>query len=76
MKKDYNRKHYFRKQKALGFILIWIGIITAVLDGGDITSLLLLGPIGLYVICTKQMLITDRYYRAVKHSEKMRNRRP
>lgn len=76
MKKDYNRRHYFKKQKAMGLLLIVLGILVAMIDGGNITVLLLFLPLGLYAIFTKEMLLHDQYYRAVKHSEKMRNRRP
>lgn len=76
MKNSYGRKHYFRKQKAMGLVLILIGILSAIINSGDITVLILMAPIGLYAFFTKEMLITDQYYRAVKHSEKMRNRRP
>lgn len=76
MKKDYNRRHYFMKQKAMGLGLIILGILSAIVLAGDIIVLLLLSPFGLYLVFTKEMWLEDRYYYAVKHSEKMRNRRP
>ena len=76
MKKDYNRRHYIMKQKAMGLGLILIGILTAIITGGDITVLMLFGAFGLYLVFTKEMWLEDQYYYAVKHSEKMRNSRP
>ena len=76
MKNDYNRKQYFKKQQLLGVGILLLGVLTSIILDGDITVALFLTPLGLYLILTRKMCIIDDYYRAVKHCEKMRNRRP
>ena len=76
MKKNYNRRHYFRKQQLLGVGILILGVLSSIVLDGDITVALFTTPIGLYMALTRKMLLQNDYYYAVKHCEKMRNRRP
>lgn len=58
----HKRVKYFRKQKFMGGILIALGILSAIMSDGDITAALLLVPIGLYLVFTKEPVITDDYF--------------
>lgn len=56
------RAKSLRKQKILGGVLIAIGILSAILFGGDVTAALLIVPLGLYIAFTKEAVITDDYF--------------
>ena len=60
--KKSKRYYYYRKQKLYGVALIAIGLFMTILDGGNIAGLLLLAPLGLGVIFTKDRIIMDDYY--------------
>lgn len=55
------RWKYYVKQKLMGVLLIALGVIMAALDGWDITALLLILPIGLLMIFTKEKVWIDNY---------------
>lgn len=57
-----NRARYFRKQKILGGVLALLGILSAFLLEGDITAALLMTPIGICIMFTKDMVLYDDYY--------------
>ena len=48
---------YFLKQKLCGVVLAAIGIIVPVVCDGDATASLLLVPMGLYVLFTKEKVM-------------------
>ena len=48
---------YFLKQKLCGLILVIIGVITPIICDGDATVSLLLIPLGLYLIFTKNKIM-------------------
>ena len=48
---------YFLKQKLCGLVLATIGIITPILFDGDATASLLLVPMGLFVLFTKEKVV-------------------
>ena len=48
---------YYLKQKFCGLILVIIGIITPIICDGDATVSLLLIPLGLYLIFTKNKIM-------------------
>ena len=48
---------YFLKQKLCGLVLATIGIIVPVVCDGDATASLLLVPMGLYVLFTKEKVM-------------------
>ena len=50
-------KIYYLKQKLYGLILVIIGIITPIICDGDATASLLLIPLGLYLIFTKNKIM-------------------
>ena len=60
--KDKKRVKYFRKQKFLGALLVVTGILTVIISGGDITTALLLVPMGLYIVFTKEAVLLDDYF--------------
>lgn len=63
MKYQKNKRvKYFRKQRILGAILIAVGILSAIILGGNITAAILLVPAGLYIVFTKKPVITDEYF--------------
>ena len=48
---------YYLKQKICGLILVIIGVITPIICDGDATVSLLLIPLGLYLIFTKNKIM-------------------
>ena len=63
--KEYKRKTcrsraeraYFLKQKLCGLVLAAIGIVVPIVCGGDATASLLLVPMGLFVLFTKEKVM-------------------
>ena len=63
--KEYKRRTYrsrterayFLKQKICGVVLAAIGIIVPIVCGGDATASLLLVPMGLFVLFTKEKVM-------------------
>ena len=51
---------YYLKQKLCGLILVIIGVITPLICDGDATVSLLLIPLGLYLIFTKNKIMFIR----------------
>lgn len=64
--KKSRRYYYFRKQRIMGLILAILGVVSAIVSGGDIAAALLLVPFGLFVMFTKEMLVTDDYFYEIK----------
>ena len=58
----HKRVKYFRKQKILGGILVLLGILSAIILGGNITAALTLVPLGLYIVFTKKPVLMDDYF--------------
>ena len=58
-KGDINMKEriYYLKQKLCGLIFVIIGVITPIICDGDATVSLLLIPLGLYLIFTKNKIM-------------------
>ena len=56
------RYYYFRNQKLLGVALLICSAISAIVCDGDITALLLIVPLGLYMIFTKEAITYGDYY--------------
>lgn len=54
-------KRYYRKQKAYGAAIAILGLLTAVLLDGDITVAILMVPLGLTVMFTKERVLLDDY---------------
>lgn len=50
-------KKYYIKQKLTGLLLLTIGIIMPIIDNGDATITLLLAPLGIYLIVTKEKMM-------------------
>lgn len=60
------RFKYFLKQKAMGLGILVLGIVGIFVLEGDITHMVLMGPIGCGLLFTKEMLIEDDYYDEVQ----------
>lgn len=59
--KNNKRTIYFRKQRAMGAIMVLIGVLSTLLEG-DATAAILTVPFGLYTIFTKEMILTNDYF--------------
>lgn len=68
------RKRYFRKQKIMGLVMVLLGFVTMVVTGGDPTLVFFFGPIGLYTIFTKKMVIYDEYFWEVERRKELRRK--
>lgn len=55
-----NKQIYYVKQKLIGLALVLLGVLSASIFEHDITAAILLVPMGLFVMFTKQRVITDR----------------
>ena len=60
--KKSKRYYYFRKQKCIGLALVILAVLSVILLDGDATAALLLGPLGLYIMFTREMVICDDYF--------------
>lgn len=60
--KKSKRYYYYRKQRRYGVAVLVLSALSAILTGGDITAALFLAPVGLFLIFTKTMVITDDYF--------------
>ena len=56
-RKSRTDRTYYIKQKLCGVVLAAIGIITPILFDGDATASLLLVPMGLFVLFTKEKVM-------------------
>lgn len=55
------RQRYFVKQKLIGLVAIILGIVTSIVLKGDATFCIIAVPVGLGLIFTRKMVITDDY---------------
>lgn len=63
MKYEKNKRvAYFRKQRILGWTLVALGVISAILLEGDITAALFMVPVGLFVALTKEPVTYGDYF--------------
>ena len=53
-------KIYYLKQKLCGLALVLIGVIIPFLLDGDVTVSVLIVPLGLYAIFTKEYILYER----------------
>ena len=60
--KNNEETRYFRKQKILGAVLALLGILTAIIFDGDITVAVMLVPLGLGVMFTKDRVLLNNYF--------------
>ena len=59
--KKTKRYYYFRKQRLYGVACLALAVLSLFITN-ELTVALLLGPLGLYLIFTKCMVITDDYF--------------
>ena len=60
--KKSKRYYYFMKQKLLGVALLMCAAFLAIVIDGGITASLILAPLGLYMIFTKEAITYGDYY--------------
>ena len=63
------RQKYFLKQKLLGALMLALLIAVSIELKGDVTGLIFIGPLCIYTIFTKEMVVTDSYYFDVKEGK-------
>ncbi len=56
------RRWYFFKQKAAGLMMLVLTVVAVRALDGDATVALITVPLGLYLVFTKEMAITNSYY--------------
>ena len=69
------RFKYFLKQKAMGLGLLAVGIAMMWALEGDITHMVLIGPVGCGLLFSKEMWIEDDYYYEVQERKARMRRR-
>lgn len=52
-----SKKNYYIKQKLTGLLMLVIGIIMPIMDSGNATITLLVMPLGIYLIITKEKVM-------------------
>jgi hypothetical protein len=52
-------KKLIHKQRRYGAALVLLGVLSAVIGGGDITAALVLAPLGVAMMCTKEVVLYE-----------------
>ena len=52
-------KRILHKQRRLGLVLAVCGVLTAVVAGGDITAALVLVPVGVWMMATREAVLYE-----------------
>lgn len=52
-------KKLIHKQRRCGAALVLLGVLSAVIGGGDITAALVLAPLGVAMLCTKEVVLYE-----------------
>ena len=52
-------KRILHRQRRMGLVLAVCGVLTAVVAGGDITAALVLVPLGVGLMCTKEAVLYE-----------------
>lgn len=52
-------KKLIHKQRRYGAALVLLGVLSAVIGGGDITAALVLVPLGVAMLCTKEEILYE-----------------
>ena len=63
------KKMYFIKQKLMGMLVIVLAILSVIFSEGDGTAALVMVPMGIGLIITKDMVLMNEYYWEVKEME-------
>ena len=63
------RKRYFIKQKLIGVGIVLFAIFTIFALDGDATAALLIGPIGIYMMFSKEEIWMDNYFFEVREEK-------
>ena len=63
------RRWYFLKQKAMGAALLALTVVMVKILEGDATIALITVPLGLYMICSREMMLINGYYWETKERE-------
>lgn len=52
-------KKLIHRQRRYGAALVLLGVLSAVIGGGDITAALVLVPLGAAMLCTKEVVLYE-----------------
>lgn len=52
-------KKRIHRQRRYGAALVLLGVLSAVIGGGDITAALVLVPLGIWMLCTKEAILYE-----------------
>lgn len=52
-------KKRIHRQRRYGAALVLLGVLSAVIGGGDITAALVLVPLGIWMLCTKEEILYE-----------------
>ena len=52
-------KKRIHRQRRCGAVLVLLGVLSAVIGGGDITAALVLVPLGIWMLCTKEAILYE-----------------
>lgn len=52
-----SKKKLLGIQRRMGLLLTVLSVLTAVIFGGDLTCMLVFIPLGLYMLCAKEVII-------------------
>lgn len=63
------KQMYYVKQKLLGLLVILLGVLSASVFEHDLTAAIILVPLGVFLVFTKQKFITDRSIQESKDEE-------
>lgn len=63
------KKIYFIKQKLVGLLVIVLAILSVIFSEGDGTAALVMVPMGIGLIITKDMVLMNDYYWEMKEME-------
>ena len=66
------KKMYFIKQKLVGVLVIVLAILSVIFSEGDGTAALVMVPMGIGLIITKDMVLMNDYYWKMKEMESKR----
>jgi hypothetical protein len=52
-------KKLIHRQRRYGAALVLLGVLSAVIGGGEITAALVLVPLGIWMLCTKEAILYE-----------------
>lgn len=52
-------KKLIHRQRRYGAALVVLGVLMAAVSGGDVTAALVLAPLGIWMLCTKECVLYE-----------------